>query len=192
MRKNQRRISSSSAGAKVQVEYTRTPPGLSIFSASASIDFCLSAHKVTFSGVHSFIAVSSFLNIPSPEHGASTTILSKKHGKNFAMFSGVSLHTTAFGTPSLSIFCERILARCGKISFETRNPLLPSIPAICVDLPPGAAQRSQTFGGVPSVKIVALSSGVFLLSLLRNVCLTLSALGSARSAATAIALGSCI
>ena len=90
------------------------------------------------------MATSSFLNIPSPEQGASTIILSKKAGKNFAMFSGVSLQTTAFEMPSLSMFCESILARWPKISFDTSKPFPSSIPASWVDFPPGAAQRSHT------------------------------------------------
>ena len=38
----------------------------------------------------------------------------------------------------------------GKISFETSSPSLLNFSAICVDFPPGAAQRSSTLTGLPS------------------------------------------
>ena len=62
---------------KVQVEYTSLPPAESILSAQLKICDCRSAQRATFAALHSGMAFTSFLNIPSPEQGASTRILSK-------------------------------------------------------------------------------------------------------------------
>lgn len=53
----------------------------SIAAASSSTLSCRFAHSSTFSGLHSLQASSCFRNIPSPEQGASTKILSKYSGK---------------------------------------------------------------------------------------------------------------
>ena len=151
--------SSFSSFEKVQVEYTRTPPGFSIPAACFSISRCRSAHKATFSGLHCASASGSFRNIPSPEQGASTTILSKNSGKNIASPAGLSLVTTQFVTPILSIFWDRILLRFETISLDTNMPPPASLPAICVDFPPGAAHTSSTtqfFGKTISLNTIAL------------------------------------
>ena len=77
-RKNALIVPSFSSGENVQVEYTSTPPGFTVFAASSKIHACLSAHIRTASGLHSFLAASSLRNIPSPEQGASTKTRSKK------------------------------------------------------------------------------------------------------------------
>ena len=61
-----------SLGAKVQVEYTRRPPGARSSAAASRIPACRRAHISTSSGLQSSRAAASFRNIPSPEQGAST------------------------------------------------------------------------------------------------------------------------
>ena len=100
--------------------------------------------------------------MPSPEQGASTSTLSKKHENIAAIVLGSSFVTTQLDTPILSIFDERISARFLIISFDTRSPNLPIRPAIWVLLPPGAAQRSHTnspgFGSSKGTAHIALGS----------------------------------
>ena len=90
------------------------------------------------------MAAGSFLNIPSPEHGASTKILSKKWGNFFDKRSGLSLVTTTFVAPHLSRFSLKSFALLFEISFTTKRPLLSSELANAVDFPPGAAHKSST------------------------------------------------
>ena len=107
-------------------------------------------------------ASASLRNIPSPEQGASTTILSKKAGNFTESSAGVALVTTAFRTPMRSMFWERIPARVGWISLATKSPSPHSAAASWVALPPGAAQRSSTrspgLGGHREAGSMALAS----------------------------------
>ena len=82
-------------------------------AAQSKISSCLLAQSATFSGLHSSVAPSFFLNIPSPEHGASTKIRSKYSEKFSASRFGVSFVTRALRTPIRSMFSERIFARTG-------------------------------------------------------------------------------
>ena len=82
-------------------------------------------------------------NIPSPEQGASTSTRSKKPGNLAARRSVFSLVTMALATPMRSMFRARIFARAGLYSLQSSSPCPSILPAIWVDFPPGAAQRSQ-------------------------------------------------
>ena len=106
-------LPSFSSGAKVQVEYTSVPPSHSIQAAASRIAACRSAQSRMFSILQPVSAASSFRNIPSPEHGASTRTLSKNAGKCSASAAGSMFVTTACRIPIRSTFWERILARCG-------------------------------------------------------------------------------
>ena len=120
------------------------PPGRSMDAASSRISACLLAHMRTFSGLQCSSASSSLRNIPSPEHGASTTMRSKKRGKRDASCCGVSLVTSALRTPIRSRFADRTFALSGWISFATRIPSPCRQAASFVLFPPGAAHRSRT------------------------------------------------
>ena len=126
------------------MEYTITPPSLSAFLALFKIFNCLSAQLFTCSSLHSLSAVESFLNIPSPLQGASTSTLSKQPASLSQSTSGYAFETVAFLIPILSIFESRILALFLTISLLHKKPFELSFAAICVLLPPGAAQRSST------------------------------------------------
>ena len=104
---------SFSSGEKVQVEYTISPPGAHIIAACPRISSCLSAQIRTCSGDHSSLAASSLRNIPSPEQGASTMILSKKAGNNAAICAVFSFSTTPFRMPMRSKFWDSTLALAG-------------------------------------------------------------------------------
>ena len=89
-------------------------------------------------------ASSHFLNIPSPEQGASAATRSKKAGYIFAS-SDVSREVTAtFRKPSRSTFPTSIFARFPTYSFERTAPPSPTAAESCEVLPPGAAHRSAT------------------------------------------------
>ena len=160
-RKNALMVPSFSSGEKVQVEYTSTPPGFTIFAASSRIIACLSAHIFTFSRLHSSLAASSLRNIPSPEQGASTRTRSKKDGNGAAIRSGFSLQTTQPATPIRSTFWDRMRARSPMISLETNSPCPCIRPAICVLFPPGAAHRSRirSPGSGASTSTAAIAEG---------------------------------
>ena len=128
----------------MQVEYTISPPGISIAAALQMISYCLSAHTSTWAGLHSFMASGFFLNMPSPEQGASTSIAWKNAGKCSASLPLSSFVTTAFLTPILSMLEDRILHLALFISLDTRSPSCPRYEASCVDFPPGAAHKSST------------------------------------------------
>ena len=69
---------------------------------------------------------------------------SKNAGKRGASASGMALSTTALRTPMRSMLRERICARLGMGSLQQSSPRPAISAAICVLLPPGAAQRSST------------------------------------------------
>ena len=131
-------------------------------AALSSISFWRVAHIATFSRLHSFTASGSFLNIPSPEHGASTCIAWKKFGKCAVSVKLSSFVTIAFFIPIRSMFCDKILLLCVFISFDTRSPLSPKYVESSVLFPPGAAQRSRTlmpgFGDKRAAADIALGS----------------------------------
>ena len=54
------------------------------------------------------------------------------------------MSTSALLTPMRSMLEASTRARFGWISLQTRRPLPCIAAAICVDFPPGAAQRSST------------------------------------------------
>ncbi len=99
-----------------------------------------------FSEDHSLIATSSFLNIPSPEQGASTNIRSKKLGRELKSLGSLFV-TTELGLPNFTIFSERILARWRIISLLTKRLPLGKDESKLIDLPPGAAHKSRQFTG---------------------------------------------
>ena len=120
------------------------PPGRSILTAFEVISRCRSAKKSGRSGVQVPMTASSFRNMPSPEHGASTRILSKKPGKTSARPAGVSLVTSTFSLPNSSRLRSSALARALLMSLATRRPVPFRRAFSSVALPPGAAQRSST------------------------------------------------
>ena len=87
---------------------------------------------------------SSLRNIPSPEQGASTRILSKYSGIRAASFSGSSLETQMPGRPNSSRFFSRALALELLMSLAKRRPVPLSFAPSSVLFPPGAAHRSRT------------------------------------------------
>ena len=90
------------------------------------------------------ISLLSFLNIPSPEHGASISTLSKNPENLEAIPTGSSLRTHRLGTPNTSTFLRSALARELLISLVISSPVLFNLAASSVDLPPGAAHISNT------------------------------------------------
>ena len=72
---------------------------------------------ITFSGLQLTLAASPRLNMPSPEQGASTSILSKKAGNIIDIPAGSIFVTRAFITPILSMLRDSIAALEGMISF---------------------------------------------------------------------------
>ena len=136
--------SSSSSFANVQVEYSSMPPGLSIASAQSRICFCRTAYSFGPRSSQPEISPLSFRNMPSPEHGASTRILSKKHPNRASSFSGVSAVTQKFVQPHMVRFFKSAFARLALTSFATRSPRPSRREASSVAFPPGAAHRSST------------------------------------------------
>ena len=123
------------------------PPGLSIFAAFSRISFCLLTQRMTFSKLHSLAASGFLRNIPSPEQGASTRILSKEASNLAASLPLSSFKTTVCRSPIRSTFLARILALSGTNSLLIKMPpppLLLILQEICTVFPPGAAQRSST------------------------------------------------
>ena len=92
--------------------------------------------------------------MPSPEHGASTSTLSKYPPSFSASISGYTLETTVLRTPMRSKLEDKIAARLRTTSFDHKSPVSPVSAAICVDLPPGAAQRSSTLSPGSGAKSV--------------------------------------
>ena len=148
-------LPSFSSGAKVHVEYTSLPPAFNIPAAASRISSCLFAHSSTFCILHSRHASSFFLNIPSPEQGASTRILSKYCSNRSAKVSGASFRTSALQIPILSIFSDKILALAGCISLHTKSPCPRISAAICVLFPPGAAHKSRILSPGPALRKAA-------------------------------------
>ena len=81
-------VCSFSSGEKVHVEYSKSPPGRSIDTALRMMACCVFAHSSTFSRLQTLAFARSFRNIPSPEHGASTRILSNDSSNCSARRSG--------------------------------------------------------------------------------------------------------
>ena len=103
-----------------------------------------SAHASTCSSDQSETACGSFRNIPSPEHGASTSTASNCFFRRGQSLSGRMEVMTALRTPRRSSVLSSTAARFGLISFARRTPRFFKPAASCPDLPPGAAQRSRT------------------------------------------------
>ncbi len=103
-----------------------------------------------------------FLNIPSPEQGASTRILSKVSGKYSASLFGASDNIKGLVIPNNSTFLRRALALELLISLATKTPSPSSLAPSSVLFPPGAAQRSNTlspgFTGRKLAGVMALGS----------------------------------
>ena len=160
--KKSRITSSFSSSLKVQVLYSILPPALSMFFAQDKICFCLSAQIFGLFSFHSRREAGFFLNIPSPEQGASTSILSKQELKIFSSSLGLLFKTTQFESPILSMFLDSIFALFWFISFATRQPVPLSMEASWVDFPPGAAHKSRmnscSFGAKTSAGSIALGS----------------------------------
>ena len=93
---------------------------------------------------HARISLLSFLNIPSPEHGASISTLSKNALNLSDILAGSSLRTQRLATPDTSTFLRSALVRELLISLVIRSPSPASFDASSVDLPPGAAHISNT------------------------------------------------
>src|SRR5665647_289742 len=90
---------------------------------------------------HCWIVFGSFLNIPDPEHGASTTSTSK-YPSNLLKSFGSLLLTTVFSVPHLLRLSERGGIRVLIISLETSKLSSFISEFISVLFPPGDAQRS--------------------------------------------------
>src|SRR5512133_1318130 len=90
---------------------------------SITILFCLSEQSAAFSGDHSFLTERS-LNIPSPEQGASTIIMSKYPVRD-EKAAGSLLVTIVFPCPHFVTFSARIPALDLITSFATSTPRLP-------------------------------------------------------------------
>ena len=154
--------SSSSAGAKVQVEYSICPPGWSMSAAFKQSCFWIWESSWDFSGVQSLARASSLRNMPSPEQGASRMILWKNSGKFFTIFSGFSLATKRLGIPKSSRLRRRALALVVLMSLATRRPAPFRADPTAVAFPPGAAHMSSTYSpgstGMREAGVMALGS----------------------------------
>lgn len=111
-------VPSFSTGEKVQVEYSISPPGFSMEMADETHSRWSLAKNAGLVSSQVLATAGSFLNIPSPEQGASTSILSKNSGMDFARDAGTSLVIKEFGIPHSSIFRCRALARELLISWQ--------------------------------------------------------------------------
>ena len=131
-------------GSNVQVEYIIYPPSHTALAQASSISYCAERQKSDILFPHAFITSASFLNIPSPLHGASMIILSKNIGNLSAILSGDSLSTTALVKPKSSTFLRRAFVLDVLISFVTSIPSPLSLAPACVLFPPGAAHTSKT------------------------------------------------
>ena len=134
----------------VQVEYTSTPSLRKDGHTSASILLWRPSHKATLSSDHCCCACSSFLNMPSPEHGTSATMISK-YPVSEANARGSSHVTTTLGSPHKATLSARTPTRAFMTSFATSMKLSPHAwrtdAAISVVFPPGAAHKSSTLNG---------------------------------------------
>ena len=131
----------------MQVLYISRPPSRSAGHTSARILLCLDAHSLTTSGLHCSCAPASLRNIPSPLHGTSATIMSKKPPSD-AKAAGSTPVTTTLGSPQRATLSSSTRSLSFMTSLLTRRKLSPkrsrSEAAMSVVLPPGAAQRSST------------------------------------------------
>ena len=118
------------------------PPALSAGQASITILRCRSLQSLVFWTDHSR-ATAAERNMPSPEHGTSATITSKKPGRA-ANRAGSACVTTVFPMPHLVMFSASTAARALITSFATRSPSSPISADRWVLLPPGAPHRSST------------------------------------------------
>ena len=125
----------------MQVEYTSRPPGRTRRAAQARISRWRFWQPRLLASVHSAMAPGSRRNMPSPEHGASTSTASNASGNAWARRAGLSLVTAAFHAPMRSRFDSSTFARRGSISLATSAP---AHSASRVALPPGAAHKSST------------------------------------------------
>ena len=128
----------------MQVEYTRRPPGRRAAAAASNICAPSAAQRRTSASLCWRRACGSLRNMPSPEHGASTSTLSNQPGSAAAMRAGASFSTTAFAASMRSRFELRIFALAASYSLATKSPCPPNAPASCALLPPGAAHMSST------------------------------------------------
>ena len=135
--------SSSSSFANVQVEYSSMPPGLSIASAQSRICFCRTAYSFGPRSSQPEISPLSFRNMPSPEHGASTRILSKKHPNRASSFSGVSAVTQKFVQPHMVKFFKSAFARLALTSFCHKKPTPFQTGSQLRSLSPGSCTQIQ-------------------------------------------------
>ena len=111
---------------------------------------------------HAFTIFLSFRNIPSPEHGASISILSKYSGKYSTSFPGSSLITIIFPIPNNSRFLSNPLALELLISLAISTPSPFNFAPNSVAFPPGAAHTSRTRSpgstGIRLAGVIALGS----------------------------------
>ena len=122
--------------------YTSNPPGRRESHISDNMARWRATQVFTFDGDHIETARASLRNIPSPEHGASTTIISKNSLKG-AKSAGSLRVTTALGAPHFIIFSASTPARRGIGSLATNREPSGNRESAWVDFPPGAAQRSS-------------------------------------------------
>ena len=132
------------------------PPGFSMEIACFTISFCIFAHSGGFSSLQTRAASGFLRNMPSPEHGASTRILSKYAGNCSAIFAGTSFKRKEFGIPITSMFFRSAFTLEALMSFATRSPSPNSFAPSSVALPPGAAQRSSTRSPGPTGSLEAV------------------------------------
>src|SRR5690349_10320833 len=104
---------------------------------------CLPEHNSTFCRLHSSIASGSLRNSPLPLHGASMTIASKKFSSDEKSEASLLL-TTTFSAPHLIMLSCKGGTLPLMVSLLTRRLPFDKSDCICVDFPPGAAQRSKT------------------------------------------------
>src|SRR5476651_1709007 len=91
-------------------------------------------HKFTFASDHSFIAAGSLRNIPEPEHGASTNIISKKP-MSLLKSLGSLLVTITLALPQRLRLSHKTGTRVLIISFDTSRSLLFKAELMSVLLP---------------------------------------------------------
>ena len=127
------------------MEYSSFPPGFSMEMALAIISFWILPKYSGRVSSQVLATFGSFRNIPSPEQGASTKILSKNSGKYPERRPGVSFVTMEFRIPKSSRLRRSAFARELLMSLATRKPFPCSFAPRAVAFPPGAAHRSRTY-----------------------------------------------
>ena len=135
------------------------PPSAKEGHTSATILLCLAWQSDTFSTDHCSTAPLSFLNMPSPEHGTSAIIISKKPGRD-EKAAGSALVTITFGSPHNATLSARTPALVFMTSLDTSRNESPNTlrndAARSVVFPPGAAHRSRTLKGLDAGLISTL------------------------------------